>query len=277
MRKLLGANFVRLKKSKVFWICTGGMVLFGLFRIFQQYQDKVAFGDELYVSLEASLFNHAMVIGILCAVFISLFIGTEYSDGTIRNKLVIGHGRVAVYLSNLITSIAAALLMVIGYTIPVCALGIPLLAPLKAPLHLVAAMALGCILMTAACCSLCTLLSMACQNKTVAAVIALLASVSLLLSATYIKARLEAPEYWNAYVMEGGGEPGLESIPNPQYLRGTERVIYQTALDILPTGQGLQYSLMEAFHLWQMPVYSVGIILLSTGAGIAIFRKKDIK
>ena len=277
MRKLLGANFARLKKSKVFWICMGFMFLFGVYRILNQYQDIVEFGADGYTSMNVSLFNHAVPIGILCAVFVSLFIGTEYSDGTIRNKLVIGHSRTSVYLSNLITGIAAALLMVIAYTIPVCALGFPLVGSLTAPAPLIAATALGCVLMTAAFCSLYTLLSMDCQNKAIVAVITILASFVLLMAASLIAARLDAPEYYSNYVMTEEGPSVTEEMPNPDYLRGTKRLVYETILDILPTGQGIQYASMQAADLWQMPLYSAGIILLSTGTGIAIFRKKDIK
>lgn len=273
MRKLLGANFARLKKSKVFWLCMGFMFFFGLYRVWNQYRDKAEFS----VSLNESLFNHAIMIGILCAVFVSLFVGTEYSDGTIRNKLVIGHSRTSVYLSNLITSIAAALLMVAAYTLPILALGIPLIGSLTAPAPLIAATALGCILMTATFCSLCMLLGMNCQTKATVAVITILASFVLLMAASLIAARLDAPEYYSNYVITEEGPSVTEEMPNPDYLRGTKRLVYETILDILPTGQGIQYASMQGAHLWQMPLYSAGIILISTGAGIAIFRKKDIK
>ncbi|MGY3662454.1 MAG: hypothetical protein ACXAHE_00930 [Roseburia sp. 1XD42-69] len=40
-----------------------------------------------------------------------MFLGTDYSDGTIRNKLTVGHTRTNIYLANLIVTFAAGLLI----------------------------------------------------------------------------------------------------------------------------------------------------------------------
>ena len=50
--------------------------------------------------IDNGFFGCALFIGIVMAVFCSLFIGTEYSEGTIRNKIIIGQKRGTVYLSN---------------------------------------------------------------------------------------------------------------------------------------------------------------------------------
>lgn len=50
-------------------------------------------------ALDDRFFAYSFFIGILSAIFCSLFTGTEYSDGTIRNKIVVGHSRISIYLS----------------------------------------------------------------------------------------------------------------------------------------------------------------------------------
>ena len=55
--------------------------------------------------LDAIFFVYAMLIGLVLSVFLPLFFGSEYSDGTIRNKLAAGHPRLSVYLANLITAV----------------------------------------------------------------------------------------------------------------------------------------------------------------------------
>ncbi len=60
------------------------------------------------------LLNYSTMIGVVIAIFTSLFLGVEYSEGAIRNKISMGHKRTAIYLSNLIltsiTSVFAYLL-----------------------------------------------------------------------------------------------------------------------------------------------------------------------
>ena len=105
MNKLLRANFARVKRNKVFWGFVAFMAVFGAFLPIKQYMDSFSSQAETNtVSLNHVFFAYTLVIGVLCAVFCSLFLGTEYSDGTVRNKLMIGHRRSAIYLSNLITT-----------------------------------------------------------------------------------------------------------------------------------------------------------------------------
>ena len=40
----------------------------------------------------------ALFIGIILAVFCSLFIGTEHNDGTIRNKIIVGHEKSKLFI-----------------------------------------------------------------------------------------------------------------------------------------------------------------------------------
>ena len=72
------------------------------------------------------LFIYALTVAILIPAFVSLFVGTEYSDGTIRNKMIIGHTRTCIYLSNLIVSSTAGLGFCISYIVGVIVAGLPL-------------------------------------------------------------------------------------------------------------------------------------------------------
>ena len=71
----------------------------------------------------------------------------------------------------------------------------------------------------------------------------------------------------------------LENEPNPDYLRGTEREIYQFFNDFIPTGQAV--NITQAGGMAQSPgllaAYSASIIIVSTGVGMFVFKKKDIK
>lgn len=276
MNKLLGTDFDRLKKSKVFWAGIAFMLLFGAVLVLNQYREKRLYGYE--AALDTVFFAYAILILFLSAAFCSLFLGTEYSDGTIRNKLVVGHPRTALYFSNLVTNIAACVLLCLAFLLPACALGIPLLGPLKAPPLQIALVLLGSFLMVCALCSILTVVGMLCQNKAAVAVLCVLGVVALLVAAAVVQAKLDAPEFYDGYVFtDSMGNMTSERIANPEYLRGTARSVYECLYDLLPTGQALQYSSMTAVRLWQMPLYSLAILAASTGAGLFAFQRKDIK
>ncbi|MPM03751.1 hypothetical protein SDC9_50018 [bioreactor metagenome] len=272
MNKLLTANFARLKKDKVFWIGMTFMFAAGIFgAIMKLINDPTATADQL-----ALIFP--VFIGIVSAAFCSLFMGTEYSDGTIRNKLIVGHARNAVYLSNLITCSVAGIFMCLSYIAAVAAFGIPLLGLSERSMWPVAVLILVAFIMVIATAALFTLMCMLNQNKATAAVICILFIVALLVVASMINARLEAPRYYDNYVFTdslGNAAAGREE--NPQYLTGMKREIYQFFLDFLPAGQAIEISSLSAPHLWLMPLYSLIIALVSTVCGLLCFRKKDLK
>lgn len=91
MSKLLSANFIRLKKDKFFWSGLVFMLAAGIFFPVMRYMDMRQ--TQTINRIDNGFFGCALFIGIVMAVFCSLFIGTEYSEGTIRNKIIIGQKR----------------------------------------------------------------------------------------------------------------------------------------------------------------------------------------
>lgn len=83
MYKLLDAGFARIKKDKIFWgavIITFGVALLKIY--------NYALNDLKY-DADSLIFGYINIIGMVKAVFTSIFIGTEYDCGTIRNKIVV--------------------------------------------------------------------------------------------------------------------------------------------------------------------------------------------
>ena len=101
MRKLLRASFFRLRTSKALWLCAAAAFVFSAFRIFKIPSDNL----QKY-SLEEAMMDVFPFFPILYGVFSGLFLGVEYQDGTLRNKLIAGHSRQNVYLSSLVTIIS---------------------------------------------------------------------------------------------------------------------------------------------------------------------------
>ena len=106
MNRLLAANIVRLRKNKCF---LGGILLLVILGILYPVMKCIEMKNTGYeTTLDTGFFIGAAVLPVLLSVFVSLFIGTEYSDGTIRNKIMVGHERKSVYLANLLTNLIAA-------------------------------------------------------------------------------------------------------------------------------------------------------------------------
>lgn len=129
MSRLLSASFIRLRKDKLFWIGTLFMVAAGIFIPVMRYMDMQR--SQYTVTLDNGFFVGSILIGIVSAAFCSLFIGTEYNDGTIRNKVVVGHTRVSIYMANFITVAVASVIMCVVYFIAYLCVGIPLLGFLR--------------------------------------------------------------------------------------------------------------------------------------------------
>ena len=104
MAKLLRANLSRLWKSRIFYVGLIFMLLLNVFLVLDGWNS----GRQGYPEpLEDMLFQNCIIIGFVCAVVVGMFLGTEYSDGTIRNKIAVGHTRASIYLANLIVCAAA--------------------------------------------------------------------------------------------------------------------------------------------------------------------------
>lgn len=277
MRKLLAANFARLRKDGTFW--TGIVLMFagGIFLTVMAYFDMKSSGYEY--KLEERTFLYAVYSGIVSSVFCSLFLGTEYSDGTIRNKLMVGHSRGNIYLANLIVCSVASILMCLIYFVSATAVGTVLLGFFVADIRIVLGFVLCSLAMTAAYAGIYTLVAMLNQNKAIAAVICVLGSFILLFVGIYVNQRLEEPKTYPVYMYadETGEIRSEENEPNPTYLSGTKREVYEFLYDFLPSGQALQLTQMTAEHLWALALYDGILVVLTTGAGVLCFRRKDLK
>lgn len=277
MSKLLSANFARLIKNRDFWGCMIAMASFGVFMLYMVYMPIQRTGD--IVPLENLLFGYANVIGIAAAAFVSMFLGTEYSDGTMRNKLIAGHGRCTLYLSELIVNVAAVLMLNFVYVAIIGTAGVPLLGNVWE----LEAGQIWMLLGVSACADIAftavfTLLGMLNQNKTSVAVISLVGVMAFIMTTGYLSSRLKEPEIFEAYteVTDKGYIISREAEPNLDYVTGTKRQVYEFLCDFLPTGQCQQIHGREVENPGRLILYSAVIAAASTGAGIFAFRKKDI-
>ena len=127
MYKLLKAGLFRLRKDIIFWIFTFLSLAVAGFTLFRYYTNS-SFG---LAPLDKFVNEYIMYIGIFIAIFVSIFVGKEHSEGIIRNKIIVGHKRVNIYLSNLIISVIATIFYELIYLILILIIGIPLFGKLQ--------------------------------------------------------------------------------------------------------------------------------------------------
>ncbi|MDD3338876.1 MAG: ABC transporter permease subunit [Lachnospiraceae bacterium] len=276
MRKLLSANFARLWKNKVFWICILVTLVYNTIVMLNggmQAANLIEEGEK--ATLEMYYFNFAPVLGLLCAVFSSLFMGTEYSDGTIRNKIVAGHTRTHVYLANFVVCFAAGLCFITAWLLSGL-VGIPYLGLWKLNILSLCMLILIAVLFTAAFTGIFTLLGSLITNKAIMAVVMILLFLAMLLVTSWFNAQLEQPEMWSGITMTENGIEMGDPMPNPYYVTGKVRTVYEWVLDLLPTGQSIYMANLKIVHPVREMILSVLITLSTLGAGLAAFKRKNL-
>lgn len=276
MPELLRANFSRLWKDKIFLIEAAVMAVAGLSIPFTHYIDNIK--NNSGWTAEEDLFTYVFLVPILISVFTALFIGCEYSDGTMRNKLIAGHRRSHIYIANLMVCIVAAFILCAAYIVPYLCTALPLLGKFGYTLKVSAVYTALSFALTATFTSVFTLVAMLCRNRAYTAAGCILISFALLFAGVSIVSALNEPEYFGAYsYTENGQTVSGEAERNPNYLSGTKREIYEFLYDFTPGGQAIQLSGAKAEKPARLAAYDGIILLVTAGIGTVFFKRKDLK
>ena len=249
MRKLLSANLSRLwinrafRVSVIFSICIEGVFCLLLLR------QGPAPSDLLWrFSLQ--------FISIILSVFFSLFLGTEYSDGTIRNKIISGHTRNHIYLASLLSGIAAITLIYLSGIFIGFLIGILLATPPAATIGQNVLAGLIGWLICISFISIFNLIGMLSSSKSKTAIISILTAFMLLFLGTYSFNRISVSER----------------------LSLTERRIHRVLFNVNPSGQSFQIlSLNRINSPWILIISSLFLSFILLGFGLYFFRKKDLR
>lgn len=282
MSKLLSAECIRMMKSKLFWFAVATMTICEIYCI--QFGARVNKSGD--VTLEQYYFYLASTVGIFFSVFISLFLGTEHSDGTIRNKMIVGHTRGQIYFSYYLTCLFGVVIMEIEWFLGGLT-GVPLLGSFTSDMKMLAVYFISILLFTAALTALSVGISLIMPNKAGSAVFQIiLVLIIILLSSMIYNGLCEPKESAGdvTIVSETGQFIMGEPKPNPRYIDGLLRKVYTLAVNISPMGQGiliLHQSASDAGAVPYLPTLQILSSFIMTalflGIGIVVFRKKDLK
>lgn len=267
MSKLLSANFMRVSKSRLFRAGLIVTVGYCLFLLLINYFEKAAHIGNSIVQAEWYLLSPFSVIVFFCPIFSSIFIGTDYSDNTIRNKLTVGYTRKEIYLTNFITICLSNLLITAITTIVVAVIGTILFHWKLTNTSLFTLYYFSGLLMLIAFSGLFTFMAMLIQGKAISSITCILTFLLSYLAESIIRT-LVLGLYEGIAVSE-------------QFSFLSDEMISQTALewiyDFLPTGQSMQITSGIVLNPLRLPLCSLLFTSVTVSFGLIIFCRKDLK
>lgn len=260
MNRLLTGNLIRLRKNIVFWISLVCAMVGPLYTVLNNWYYKNLWDMSIHADTAFLLSGADYFFMVALAVAISLFVGTDFSDNTIRNKLIAGHTRTSVFLSNLIASIIVAVIMYLVSVAASCA-GIPLFDKLELPIDkLILQMGCAVVSVSVVATFICTV-TMVIGNRVISAIVSMLSVIGMQLIPPILWANVD-------YYTENG------------LLNTFQAKIDVFMYDWLPSCQIYQLtSIVEDIpkNIYLFPVYSAILILVVGTIGIIIFRNKNLK
>ncbi len=275
MYKLLDAGLERIKKNKVFFGCIFVTIGIVIFMIVSNYLDSINYNAQIKTSELIS--NYLPMIGMFIAIFTGLFVGTEYSDGTIRNKIIAGHTKTNIFLSNFIISCIVGILFEIVWIIFVLIIAVPIFGKPDLELNSILITCFDSIMFIIAYCAIFNFISVLSCNKTISAVACILLFFIMLgITVTSINIIQTTPTVQQGGLNPETGEISFEEVENPKYPSDAKKAFYQAIIDILPMGQAFCLAAGFETNLYMLPLYSLVLIVIFNGSGVYLFNKKDL-
>lgn len=276
MRRLLSANFARLRKNRLFWVAAALLAALSAFTMAMNVSTAWAweeYGEKLY--FDECYFMLSPFIGLFITVTAVLFLSVDYGDGTIRNKITAGHTRAEIYSANLLTCVFISAVFdavwlafgLVGLPFMECGRG----------LGEILLYALVTLLFSVTAGAVAALVGMLISGRAGSAVTALLLFLGLLMLSSAIVIQLGEPETVQYMTMTENGMEMVGPIANPQYIGGALRVALELVVNALPSGQAVMLSNMELAHPVLAVSLSVFLTAVVSACGMFAFGRKDIR
>ena len=279
MTKLIRAGIKRMLKMRLLYVCFAIILFIDGFDMVKEY--LTAETKASLPSADGYLMSGFLAIVILSAVFISSFIGSEHSFGTIRNKMTVGHKRLEIYFASFVVCEIGVMLMYALVWLLTGAIGTLLLGWFTYSttdlLNRLIASLLAFTMLTA----LNVMIAFCIHSKSKSSVTAVIAAFIMMISSVMTIQILSEPEFYSTETMTeetiqlfepSDDDPSL--VKNPNYVSGTKRRMYQIIHDYCPVTQMID--VLDKFGTKDVLIPSCEIIVLMA-AGMVIFKKRDLK
>ena len=262
MINLLSAGFSRLFRNMAFRIGTGIMMFLPVMAVLLNNADKTNPREPL----DGVYYAGVCVVWLIIASFVSIFVGQDYNEKTMHNRLIAGHSRVSIYLADLIVTLTGAVIMQAAAIIAGSAVAIPLFGMYTEPVSTVIVTQLlivcGMAVYTALVLFICTVVT----TKSYAQGISMVVVLAMFIAGNSV--------YDNVQKLRE--KAAQENIPVTQLI--PENSVKDTMYYALPTSQAdviLRGGLPE--KAGKMIAFDLASAALLTAAGMLVFRRKDIK
>ncbi len=282
MFNLLEANLMRLRRSLIYKLCL--IFTFGLSVYSVVFLGNVVspYTGETF-PLERSCYDVGPFLTLIIPVFTGLFIGSEYAGGAIRNKLIVGCSKAKVFMSEFLCVSIADFGLVVVWFIGSFA-GIPRFGLWRQGVGMMLIYFLISSLSAVALSAIFTIVGMMCSGRASGSVAAIIIGLGMLLSGSALYNVLLEPEtVQSATVTVDGQIVMAEPTPNPRYIAEPWRTVGKVTLNALPCGQEILIANSYAADeegLMDMRVMAISLaaeILVIPAAGVAVFRRKDVR
>lgn len=247
MINLLKVNFYQLKKHDYFWFLLFLMLLLSVYFTVSSYKYLEYLGE--------ILFQFGEFINFFIPLFTVLFIGIEYEEETIRNK-VFSNSRASIYLANLLTSIIVGLIYSLIYLVIVGLMGMVQDISLGISLGQTCILLIDTMFLGIALSSFFTFLSMSISNK----VTSIIFAVALVLFFSSV---------------------GYEIIFRAGASTGFAKTFFTFLMYVIPTCQTALIDEIiaggtNAYNYELLWLFSLAVSIFFTVLGLGIFKNKNL-
>ena len=275
MRRLIRADLYNLFKDKSFLIISIFSFLLGVFMPLIGLKNKIRY-DEITV-FEDGFFIFLSVFALLIPASVSFFVGKSFDWGTLRNKICVGHSRISIYFSFLITCLMGTTILVALYFIPYLILGSFMLEAMDIPLKAFVLFFLSSILVLFSLTALSVAIVENIESRVVSMAITIVVVIVLLMVGSIAVQMLMEPEMiTNSMTMIDGEFVFADPYPNPRYVKESQRWILELMRDSILGGQIHQITALECNWV-SVSLYSVISGILCSFIGYILFNRKDLK
>ena len=258
MRDLLRADLYRMFRKRWFWLCVGCMEAIALVLIVVQ---RTAM--DYAVSIDRVVFLPMAFYGVAVAALVSLYVGDDYHDGMIRNKIIAGRSRSAIYFSLQTACWLGCLAVYAGMALTTVCIGSALFSVTVTLGEILRYALLGaCTCLAYG--SLFGMISVLARNKSAAVTLCMALAFAMLFLCLHT----------NQTLMQAAR---TESAANPFYGRGAKRILYLVLHDLNPSGQAAQLSSMQCLHALRFLAMDLLWVCASVFAGPRLLQRMDIR